>query len=196
MRLDQAGLMDVADALFPDHPRDLVRQAAKAGVNAPPSSSVGRLFDGMAACLGLVADRQSYEGEAAMRLEVLAGGAAEGDDSPYPFARSGGVINPAPMFREWAEDRARGVPKAAMAARFQSGLARAFCAAARDEIEAGRAKAVVLSGGCFQNAALLERCMRELNGLRVHIHRQIPANDGGLALGQALIAAARGMPEK
>lgn len=193
MRLDQAGLHDLSDALFPDFRRDILRQAAQAGINAPPTSSAGRLFDAMAACLGLAAGGQSYEGEAAMLLEALALRALEDFDAPYPFDHCGALIDPAPMFRAWAGDRAQGVAPAVMAARFQSGLARAFAAAARAEVDAGRAKAVALSGGCFQNATLLDLVLRNLDGLTVLIHTRTPANDGGLALGQAVIAAAQTM---
>ena len=68
--------------------------------------------------------------------------------------------------------------------------AQAFAGAARTEVEAGRAKAVALSGGCFQNATLLDMVLRYLRDIPVLIHTRIPANDGGLALGQAVIAAA------
>jgi len=190
MRLDQAGLGALADRMFAGKPRDLVRQAARAGLNAPLSSSAGRLFDAMAACLGLAPDRQSYEGEAAMLVQASAA-QARGAVSPYPFDLRGDSIDPAPMFHAWAQDHAAQTPVPTMAARFQAGLARAFCTAARAELSAGRARAVALSGGCFQNADLLDLCMGELHGLPVLIHRQSPANDGGLALGQAVIAAAR-----
>ena len=70
-------------------------------------------------------------------------------------------------------------------------LARSFCGAARKLVETGHAKAVVLSGGCFQNALLTGLCLEYLQGIPVITHHHVPANDGGLALGQALIAAAR-----
>ncbi|WP_089258038.1 carbamoyltransferase HypF [Cereibacter sphaeroides] len=184
VRLDAAGLGDLADRLFPDRPRETLRRAVAAGVNAPLSSSAGRLFDAVAACLGLAADRQSYEGEAAMRLEAL-----EGTGAPYPFAG----LDPAPMFRALAADLAAGVPPGTIADSFHRGLARAFCAPARALVAEGRAEAVALTGGAFQNARLLAACLAELTGVPVLTHRAVPANDGGLALGQALVAAARHM---
>ena len=190
MRLDQAGLADLADTLFSDWPRDLLRQVATSGINAPLSSSAGRLFDAMAACLGLATDRQSYEGEAAMRLQALAQRAPDAFGTPYPFAYREGVLDPIPMFQSWAYDHSNGVPAEVGAARFHAGLAQAFAGAARTEVEAGRAKAVALSGGCFQNAMLLDMVLRYLRDIPVLIHTRIPANDGGLALGQAVIAAA------
>jgi hydrogenase maturation protein HypF len=191
MRLDQAGLCDVANAFFPDAPVALIRQAGAAGLNAPKSSSAGRLFDAVAACLGLSPRQQSYEGEAAMALETLARQAPDAFCDPYPFGIDGGVISPAEMFAALAADRAAGVGPARCAARFHAGLAAAFVAPARVLVAAGQAQAVSLSGGCFQNETLLNLTVQNLNGLPVLLHRHVPANDGGLALGQALIAAAR-----
>ncbi|MCE6950211.1 carbamoyltransferase HypF [Cereibacter sphaeroides] len=182
VRLDAAGLPDLADRLFPDLPRDVLRRAVAGGVNSPASSSAGRLFDAVAACLGLAATRQSYEGEAAMRLEAL-----DGDGPPYPFDG----LDPAPMFRALARDLQEGAPPGRISDRFHRGLARAFCAPARALVEGGHARAVALTGGCFQNARLVAACLAELPGVPVLCHRAVPANDGGLALGQALVAAAR-----
>jgi hydrogenase maturation protein HypF len=188
-RLDQAGLGDVMDRLYPDAPRALLRQVAVAGVNSPMSSSVGRLFDAFAAGLRLVTVAQSYEGEAAMRLESLAMQVTE-EVAPYPMTL-GELIDPAPLFRAWAQDLAAGVSPVAMAARFHAGVAQAFAATARDLVRSGAAGAVALSGGCFQNATLLAMTLRALEGVPVLTHRACPANDGGLALGQAVIAAAQ-----
>lgn len=185
-RLDQAGLPDEADRLFPDAPRALLRRAIATGLNAPASSSAGRLYDAGAAILGLAPPRQSFEGEAAMRLEAM----ADPDAEPLDFARIGGQIDPAPVIRALAAGEAS---PGLLAGGFQAGLARAFCAEARDLVREGRAEAVALSGGCFQNAGLMQACLRELEGLRVLVHRRIPPNDGGLAYGQALVAAALGL---
>ncbi len=186
MRLDHAGLAEVAAALFPGKPIATVRAAASAGFNAPLSSSAGRLFDAVAALLGICPNRQSYEGEAAMRLEALADVAAP----PLPFAVGSGLIDPSPMVAEVVDGLRDGVRPGLLAGGFQRGLARAFAQPAREAVRSGRAIAVALSGGCFQNPALLDAVLTELQGVPVLVHAQVPANDGGLALGQALIAAA------
>jgi hydrogenase maturation protein HypF len=80
-----------------------------------------------------------------------------------------------------------------LAWRFHAGLARAFAGVARGLVERGEARAVVLSGGCFQNALLHDLTLRALGDVPVLTHRVTPANDGGLALGQAAVAAARGL---
>lgn len=187
-RLDAAGLADWADGLFPDAPRDMLRTAAARGVNAPLSSSAGRLFDAVAACLGICPRRQSFEGEAAMRLEALTG---EGGGAGYAFGCAGPVIDPAPMFRALHADVIGGAGVALMSAQFHAGLARAFAERARALVQGGEAEAVALTGGCFQNARLLQETMMALGDVPVLVHRTVPANDGGLALGQALVAAAR-----
>ncbi|ANT59518.1 carbamoyltransferase HypF [Salipiger sp. CCB-MM3] len=189
MRLDQAGLGAEAECLLPGRPLALLRQMAERGVNAPLSSSAGRLFDAFAAALGICAEGQSFEGEAAMRLEALAAAAPE--CGAYPFASDGGVIDPAPLFAAWREDAAAGADPGVMARRFHAGLAEAFAAPARALVDRGEAAAVALSGGCFQNALLLDLTVRALGDVPVLIHRKTPANDGGLALGQALVALAR-----
>ncbi|GAA5066601.1 carbamoyltransferase HypF [Roseibacterium beibuensis] len=190
-RLDAAGLYDLADEMLRGPDLALARAAAARGINAPLSSSAGRLFDAFAAALGLVAGSQSFEGEAAMRLETLARRAPDGFGAPYPFDLCGNQIDPAPLFHAFAKDRADGIAPEVMAARFHAGLAQAFCGLARREVEAGRAAAVALSGGCFQNATLLSLCAEALADLPVLLHHETPANDGGLALGQALVAAAQ-----
>lgn len=188
-RLDQAGLPDWADALFPDAPRDVLRQAAARGINAPLSSSAGRLFDAFAAVLGVCLMAQSYEGEAAMRLEAMALPA----DTGLPFARVGARIDPAPIWAEMRRALKAGVTPAQLSGRFHLGLAKAFADAARDLVARGEARAVALSGGCFQNAALLRLTLQALGDIPVMTHRTTPANDGGLALGQAVVAAAQAL---
>lgn len=188
-RLDQAGLADAADAMLPDAPRDMLRQAMTKGVNAPLSSSAGRLFDAFAALLGF-AGAQSFEGEAAMQLEAMARRPASGPATPYPFSETEGVIAPAPMWHAAIEDLGQGMSKDCMALRFHAGLAQAFAAITRRLVADGSAKAVALSGGCFQNALLLELTVLALGDVPVLLHGKVPANDGGLALGQALVAAA------
>jgi hydrogenase maturation protein HypF len=186
-QLDAAGLGHLADEMFAAQPLALLRQAVRAGVNAPLTSSAGRLFDAFAAVLGF-SGAQSFEGEAAMGLEARA---ALGDVGAYPLGGVEGVIETAPMWQAWARDRAAGVAAEVMAVRFHTGVAQGFAGRARALVEAGEAQAVALSGGCFQNARLLELTLAALGDLPVLIHRRTPANDGGLALGQAVVAAAR-----
>jgi hydrogenase maturation protein HypF len=188
VRLDQAGLADWADQLFAGQPREVLRQAVAKGINAPMASSAGRLFDGFAAVLGICPGAQSYEGEAAMRLEAIAAG-----QGGLRFAVDGGVIDPAPIWGEVRAAQAQGVPSAQLAWGFHVGLAEAFATLARGLVQRGEAKAVVLSGGCFQNALLHRLMVQALGEVPVLVHRVTPANDGGLALGQAVIAAARAL---
>lgn len=188
MRLDLAGLQGWADDLFPEAPRDALRQAAAKGINAPLSSSAGRLFDAVAAILGFKGV-QSFEGEAAMRLEAQAG--LSPDAGAFAFAQSGPQIDPAPIWAELRRQMAQGAPAAQIAWQFHAGLAGAFAGKARALVDSGEARAVVLSGGCFQNALLTSLVLAALGDIPVLIHRTTPANDGGLALGQAVIAAAR-----
>ncbi len=188
-RLDQAGLAETADALFPDAPRALLRQAIAAEVNAPLSSSAGRLFDAMAAILGLCPDHQTYEGEAAMRLEALAGRAQK--SAPLSTPPGGATIDTAPTIRSAIRALDQGSTPAAIAKGFHDWLARSFADRARALVDSGAARAVALSGGCLQNAQLHRALLRELDGLSVLTHATTPAGDGGLALGQALVAIAR-----
>lgn len=155
------------------------------------STSAGRLFDAFAAVLGICPGGISHEGEAAMRLEATADEAGDG----LPFALVDGKIDPAPIWAPVQVALAAGTPGAALAWRFHAGLARAFARAARALVETGEVRAVALSGGCFQNALLLDLTLRALGEVPVLTHRLTPANDGGLALGQAVIAAAQALAE-
>ncbi|MCI2399669.1 carbamoyltransferase HypF [Aliiroseovarius subalbicans] len=184
-RLDQAGLSEEADRLLSTHPLRTARQIGDAAHLSPMSSSAGRLFDAVAAALGLVSGRMSYEGEAAMRLEALA--RAAGPEAPYPMDQ----LSPAPLFQALMRDLSQGVAPARVARRAIEGVAQGFADAACQAVSNGDAVAVALSGGCFQNTLLLERVIAALDGIPVLTHRQVPCNDGGLAFGQAMVAAAQ-----
>ena len=166
------------------------------GLNAPLASSAGRLFDAMAALLGLAPDRLSFEGEAAMALEACAADAA-GQGEPYALGStfSEGLLelDPEPLWRAALADRAAGAPAAMIAARFHDGVAAAFANAAGAIARTENIGVVALSGGVFQNARLLETTVRRLReiGLEALTAAEAPVNDGGLALGQAAVAAAR-----
>ncbi len=177
------------------------------GINSPRSSSCGRLFDAVAAAVGLCQDAMSYEGEAAIALESIADArtlAMEDDGYPIPLRiqppASGGLttMDLSPLWRAILEDLEGHTPAAVMAARFHRGLVRAIVEMVRHifERENQRLERIVaLSGGSFQNKLLLEGVSHTLEGLGLTVltHSQVPANDGGLALGQAAIAAARSM---
>ena len=162
----------------------LVRESLK--VNAPLSSGMGRLFDAVAALLGL-RERVSYEGQAAIELEQLAG---EVEAEPYGCGVSGAVIAGSDLVRAAHDDLAAGRPAAEIAAAFHEGVA---AAAALACAEAAEPRTVVLSGGTFQNLRLLasSRTRLEELGFEVLTHRRVPPNDGGISYGQAAVAAAR-----
>ncbi len=183
-------------------PRDTLDAMIAKGMNAPLSSSCGRLFDAAAAMTGLAWDRQNYEGEAAMLLEAAIDPAAlsEPETLAYPFAIPllGGsglpYIEPLQVWRALLGDLHLGTPIGTIAARFHRGLAKTVVAMAMRLSESGaRFDTVALSGGCFQNATLFRLVEEDLtkSGITVLTHATVPTNDGGLALGQALIAAAR-----
>jgi len=176
-------------------PVDLLRQIMARRVNAPLSSSAGRLFDAVAAALGCAFDRITHEGEAAMELEALA--TRSDDDGAYPFAveMTGNVaeLSPTPMWHALIDDLAGAVPPQVIARRFHRGFAWAVADLAHYLAGEFEAEAIAFSGGVAQNALMMELFLDRLDpsGLPVLTQREVPANDGGLAFGQAAVAAAR-----
>ncbi len=172
-------------ASFSASERETLQRLTERGLNAPVTTSAGRLFDAVAALLGL-RQRTSFEGQAAAALEWAADGSTT--DRAYPFAvgRAGAdapwVVDWAPVVRALLADLAAGVEVADMAAAFHNGLATAVAAVA-ERIGEPR---VALSGGCFQNARLTEATVAALRraGFEPYWHSLVPPNDGGLALGQ------------
>ncbi len=176
----------------PEHPRwpeirkqrQVLRMLQQ--VRAPRTSSCGRLFDGLSALLGL-RTRASYEGQAAMTLEWH----LEPDSAHYPLeiqSDEQGVLrwDWRPMIREIWQEIQRGEAPGRISARFHNTLVIWGVEMAR---RAGLER-VVLSGGCFQNRYLLRELRRHLQaeGFRVYVHQQVPPNDGGVALGQIVVA--------
>jgi hydrogenase maturation protein HypF len=195
--------------LFTDlsgRPRAILDTMIRSGINAPKASSCGRLFDAVAAALNICRERQAYEGEAAARLEAMVDRDAlhlEDEALSYPFTirNIGGsqlpCIEPLAMWWALLGDLVGKTPVPVIATRFHKGLARGVAAMAtklarRNDDSAPRFDTVALSGGCFQNRILFEEVARRLqqNNFLVLSHAQVPANDGGLALGQAAIGAA------
>jgi hydrogenase maturation protein HypF len=193
-----AGCADLELAEYLGHkPLRVLAKMLERRINAPPSSSCGRLFDAVAAALGLARERASYEGQAAIELETLAAQAAPRDDEAYPFAVDTRgptmLLDPAPMWLALLDDLRTRVEAPIVAARFHAGLAAAVAGLAARLAAERNLGDVALSGGVMQNRLLFEAVSGRLEraGLRVLSHRQVPANDGGLALGQAMVAAAR-----
>ncbi|MEI6414727.1 MAG: Sua5/YciO/YrdC/YwlC family protein, partial [Pseudomonadota bacterium] len=177
-------------------PLDLLRVAMARGLNSPWSSSGGRLFDAVAALLGVRPASVSYEGQAAIELEALADAGKAEAKTPYPFAIHPGEIwtlDPSPLWSALLDDLRQGCEIPDMARAFHTGLAAALADMALNLAKQEGLNTVALSGGVMQNRRLFEALEQHLTaaGLTVLSHRQVPANDGGLALGQALVAAAR-----
>lgn len=156
------------------------------GINAPVTTSAGRLFDAVAAMLGL-GSTSSFEGEAAIALEH----AANGIDAGYELTVEGGppyVLDWGPMIDGILRDLGGGTGPGTIAGRFHGALVGGIVEVAR---RVGH-PIVALTGGCFQNRLLTESAVRELrdSGFDVLVHRRVPPNDGGISLGQAVVAAA------
>jgi hydrogenase maturation protein HypF len=161
---------------------------------APLTTSAGRLFDAVAALVG-VRSTVSYEGQAAIELEALARTIPAGEAPPYPMEQTWEdgklVLDPRPLIVSVLEGREKGTPVAQIAASFHEGLARGAVAAAVELARVNNQQTVALSGGVFQNARFSELVNGGLasEGLTVLVHRTVPPNDGGISVGQAAIAA-------
>lgn len=169
----------------------VLTRAIERGLNAPPTSSAGRLFDAVASLLGL-RDTADFEAQAAMELEALAEPEA---DRLYPLdivsVGEGFVVRTPDVIRGVVEDLLVEVALARIAARFHATLAEIIArGCARIRVQRGLCR-VALSGGVFQNVRLLLDAVARLEeaGFEVYTHHQVPPNDGGLALGQAAVAA-------
>jgi len=165
-------------------------QMLSRGVNAPLTSSVGRLFDAVSSLLGLC-QRAHFEGQAAMELEFAADPFPTEEVYPFQLVAAGGngslhgpamVIDWAPMLRALLADLEGNEPAGRIAAKFHNTLADVIVATA---LRVGEER-VVLTGGCFQNRLLSERAISRLaaRGFRPYWHQRVPPNDGGIALGQ------------
>ena len=164
----------------------LLKQLLSKKINAPLTSSAGRLFDAVASLAGL-RQHSSFEGQAAMELEFAADPAVT-DAYPFEIGNSTPrVIDWQPMIRELMEDVRREAGLRSISAKFHNTLAEIIVAMARLAGE----ETIVLTGGCFQNHFLTERAVERLSaaGFRPHWHQRIPPNDGGIALGQVVGAA-------
>ncbi len=184
-----------AFALFSQVPArrlELVRQMASRGIQSPPAHGLGRYFDALGS---LFLGRPSRATRARSPLSGIS--TADPDEAAsYPFELAPGegglsVIDLRLLVRAATADHASGEGPAQISARFHNTLVRATAAAVRAAAETVGLLPVVLTGGCFQNAMLAEGLVRELSpALPVHLHGDVPPGDGGLAVGQAVVAAA------
>ncbi|MEW6285661.1 MAG: carbamoyltransferase HypF [Chloroflexota bacterium] len=167
----------------------MLRAQLERQINTPLTSSMGRLFDAAAALAG-VRQKVNYEGQAAIEFEALAD---EAEAESYAFGVEAGWVGVRSAVEALVRDVRAGVPIPKISARFHNGLAQAVRDAVRKIGEDTGIRSVVLSGGVWQNITLLRRTFALLreDDFKVYIHREVPANDGGLSLGQAVIAAAR-----
>ena len=172
---------------------DRVAEVARTGLASPATTSMGRLFDAVAALCGICAF-VNYDGQAAIELEALCD---PNDRGRYPLDldRAGEMleIDPRPAVAAIGADAAAGVSPRVIARRFHNGVARVTVQACAEAAASAATETVVLSGGVFQNRRLAEAVAAGLDrrGLRVLMPERLPANDGGISYGQAAVAAHR-----
>lgn len=177
----------------------VLAQMIDRGINSPPTSSLGRLFDAVAALLDL-RDDVLYEGQAAIELEMLAARLPCSEHYPFALREASAqqnaaptLLDVAPMIRAIVDDVQQGASAAQIALRFHCSIAEMLAHACARAREQSGLQTVALSGGVFQNRLLLEQLLARLEaqGFQVLLNRRVPPNDGGLSLGQLAVAAAR-----
>ncbi len=166
-----------------------LRMQLEKKINTPMTSSIGRLFDAAAALAG-GRQKVNYEGQAAIEFEALVDDA---EAESYSFGLSQGQVQVRGVVEALLKDSAAGVHISKISARFHNGLANVLRVAMTGIRRDSGINEVILSGGVWQNITLLRRTLALLDGegFKVYIHREVPTNDGGLSLGQAVIAAIR-----
>ncbi len=177
-------------------PLNLLNQMVEKRINSPLASSCGRLFDAVAAAIGICREECSYEGQAAIEMEALIDINSLNDTPGYPFEM--GILNsipylePRPMWQALLDDLQQQISQSVIATKFHQGLANAIADMVTRLCDRYFINQVVLSGGVWQNSALLDLISKRLQvkGITVLTHSIVPPNDGGLSLGQAAIAAA------
>lgn len=173
---------------------DLLLRMLDRKVNSPLTSSCGRLFDAVAALVG-IRQKVNYEAQAAIELEMAIGSSP--DEASYRFDlaedHDGWIIGTHPLFDALVHDLASNTPVGVISARFHNGLIDILVRLADLLRQRTGLNRICLSGGTFNNAYLIERLPRRLeeNGFEVHIQREVPCGDGGLSLGQAAVASHR-----
>ena len=170
----------------------LIARLVELGLNIPTTSSAGRLFDAVAALVGVSGSRRTtYEGQAAVELELAANGLA-GRGYPFQLRAEGErwVVGTRETVAGVVEDLLAGREIGEISSRFHRTVAEMVVTGCEKVREKGGANAVALSGGTFQNLLLMEQVVELLRGkgFTIYRHRRVPTNDGGLSLGQAMLA--------
>jgi hydrogenase maturation protein HypF len=178
---------------------DLILRMMEQRVNSPLTSSCGRLFDAVAALIG-IRQQVNYEAQAAIELEMAMASseiASSDEDTAYPMKLvpedDHWIVSTRPLFEALLDDLGRNLPVAAISRRFHNGLVEGFVQLAALLREKSDLNRVCLSGGTFHNVYLSQRLEARLSkvGFEVFTQKEVPSGDGGLSLGQALVAAAR-----
>ena len=178
-------------------PISLLNQLISKQINSPLTSSVGRLFDAVAAAIGICRDTCSYEGQAAIEMEALVNAGDNKELLSYSFdiEKSNNIsyIDSSYMWIQLLDDLQQNIPKQVIAAKFHQGLINIIVQMVNHLQQEYKFNQIALTGGVFQNAILLEQLQDKLAKFdtKVITHSLVPSNDGGISLGQAVIAAAR-----
>ncbi|WP_414577584.1 carbamoyltransferase HypF [Anabaena sp. CCY 9402-a] len=180
-------------------PIKLLNQLVEKSINAPLASSVGRLFDAVAAAIGICPEECSYEGQAAIAMEAIVDLPTLNNNEekaiyPFNFVFSDSIycIDPHPMWQFLLNDLKQQTPQQVIAAKFHKSLANVVVEMVKHLRQENLINQVILTGGVFQNTILLQLVTKQLKELKINLltHSLVPTNDGNLSLGQAIIAAA------
>ncbi|MDB9307710.1 carbamoyltransferase HypF [Aphanizomenon sp. CS-733/32] len=182
----------------------LLNQIIEKGINSPLTSSVGRLFDAVAAAIGICPEQCSYEGQAAIEMEAIADtnilkNNKETLNYSFKLQKSANIyyIDTSPTWREILNDIKQHILSSEIAAKFHKSLAVAIGTIVKRLRQEHQFNQVALTGGVFQNQVLLQEVKMQLEKLEINVltHSIVPTNDGGLSLGQSVIAAAKYLRE-
>ncbi|MFN5592266.1 MAG: carbamoyltransferase HypF [Aphanizomenon sp.] len=197
---------DLAIIKFLEHKNPkLLNQIIEKGINSPLTSSVGRLFDAVAAAIGICPEQCSYEGQAAIEMEAIADTNILNNDKEtlnysFKLEKSANIyyIDTSPTWREILNDIKQHISSSEIAAKFHQSLAITTVKIVKQLKQENQFNQVVLTGGVFQNQILLQQVKMRLEKLEINVltHSIVPTNDGGLSLGQSVIAAAKYLKER
>ncbi|BAZ40024.1 hydrogenase maturation protein HypF [Calothrix sp. NIES-4101] len=183
-------------------PSQLLDQVMNKRINSPLTSSVGRLFDAVAAAIGICREECSYEGQAAIEMEALIdsynfGTYEESISYDFEIIKSNNIeyIDSQSMWIQLLDDLQQNLPPQAIAIKFHQGLINIIVKVVANILQQYKANQLVISGGVFQNTIILEKLQQQLTIFKIPVltHRMVPTNDGGISLGQVVVAAAKSL---